>query len=69
MDKRPSFDEYLTPSEAAKLLRRSPRTLARKRAEGIGPVYHQEAGRVLYPRSGLYSWLAQHIKTPPRNGS
>jgi hypothetical protein len=69
MERLPVIDEYLTPAEAAELLRRSPRTLARKRAEGIGPVYHQEAGRVLYPRSGLYDWLAQHIKTPPRNAS
>jgi len=67
MEKRPVVDEYLTPSEAAKLLRRSVRTLARKRAEGVGPAYHQEAGRVLYPLSGLYQWLAQHIKTPTRD--
>lgn len=59
-------EEYLTPAEAARPTRRSVRTLARMRAEGRGPKYHREGGRVLYPLSGLQEWLAQHCVTPPR---
>ena len=60
--------DHLTSPEAANYLRRSPRTLARMRAEGRGPNYHQEGGRVLYPLSALSEWLASHVKTPPRAG-
>ena len=58
--------DHLTPPEAAYYLRRSVRTLARMRAEGRGPNYHQEGGRVLYPLVALSEWLASHVKTPPR---
>ena len=58
--------DHLTSPEAAEYLRRSVRTLARMRAEGRGPNYHQEGGRVLYPLSALSEWLASHVKTPPR---
>jgi hypothetical protein len=61
-----SIDKHLTPREAAQHLRRSERTLARMRAEGRGPKYHQEGGRILYPVSGLYEWLERHIIVPPR---
>jgi hypothetical protein len=67
MSTSPSFDEYLTPPEAAFRVRRSVRTLARMRAEGRGPKYHQEGGRVLYPVSGLSEWLALHSVVPPRS--
>jgi hypothetical protein len=60
------FDSHLTPKEAAYHLRRSERTLARMRAEGRGPKYHQEGGRILYPKSGLYEWLERHVVVPPR---
>jgi hypothetical protein len=53
----PLFDEYLTPPEAGLIVRRSVRTLARMRAEGRGPKYHQEGGRVLYPVSGSRNGL------------
>lgn len=69
METRVVVDEHLTPGEAAKHLKCSVRTLVRMRAEGRGPRYHQEgSGRVLYPLSALYEWLAQHMKTPPRSG-
>lgn len=59
-----AFDDYLTPPEAAARLKRSVRTLARMRAEGRGPRYHQEGGRVLYPASGIYDWLSTFIILP-----
>jgi len=69
MQKFSAIDEHLTPPEAARHLRRSVRTLARMRAEGRGPKYHREGGCVLYPISGLYHWLAQHVKCPPREAT
>lgn len=60
-------DDYLTPSEAARILRRSARTLARMRAEGRGPRYHREGGLVLYLLSDLKDWLLQFTVTPPRS--
>lgn len=59
-------DEYFTPIEASRHLKRSVRTLARMRAEGRGPKYHHEGGRILYPMSGLYEWLERHVIVPPR---
>lgn len=61
------IDEHLIPSETAKHLKRSVRTLARMRAEGRGPKYHREGGRILYPLSGIYEWLADFHVVPPRN--
>ena len=59
--------EYLESSEAAELLRCSKRTLARWRAEGIGPRYCKRGGRILYPLALLREWVAQITKTPPRS--
>lgn len=60
-------DDFLTPRDAAARLKRSVRTLARMRAEGRGPKYHREGGRVLYPVSGIYAWLSQFVIVPPRS--
>lgn len=60
-------NEYLTPAEAAHFLRRSPRTLARMRAEGRGPKYHREGGLVLYWRTDLIDWFHLFTITPPRS--
>ena len=68
MSETASFDDYFTPPEAAARLKRSVRTLARMRAEGRGPIYHQEGGRVLYPSIGLYQWLSAFIVLPRRSG-
>lgn len=62
-----SSDEYLTPPEAARVLRRSARTLARMRAEGRGPKYHREGGLVLYRADDLKQWFVLHTVTPPRS--
>ncbi|MEZ0136525.1 MULTISPECIES: helix-turn-helix domain-containing protein [Novosphingobium] len=59
--------DFLTPPEAAQLLRHSPRTLARMRAEGRGPKYHREGGLVLYWGNDLIDWFRQCTVTPPRS--
>lgn len=58
--------KLLKPDEAAGLLRRSKRTLARWRAEGIGPRYHKHGARILYPHSLLQDWVDQTTETPVR---
>lgn len=69
MNTKSTFPEYLTPSEAAPHVRRSVRTLARMRAEGIGPKYHRQGGIVLYRLSDLMDWLGHHVVTPPRSAA
>lgn len=64
-----STENYLTPAEAACVLRRSFRTLARMRAEGRGPKYHKEGGLILYRQQDLLDWLRQCIVTPPRSNA
>jgi len=59
--------EYLEAAEAAELLRCSKRTLARWRAEGIGPRYCKRGGRILYPLVLVREWMAQITKTPVRS--
>jgi predicted DNA-binding transcriptional regulator AlpA len=59
--------DLLLPAEAAELLRRGPRTLARWRAEGVGPRYSKVGSRILYPRGEIEEWLARTIKQPVRN--
>ncbi|WP_112142423.1 helix-turn-helix domain-containing protein [Paramagnetospirillum kuznetsovii] len=52
-------DEYLTPKEAAMLLRNHPYTLERYRRLGGGPPFSKPFanGRVLYKRSDLILWV------------
>lgn len=66
MATNPADHEYLLPPEVADLLRCSDRTLARMRAEGVGPRYHKSRGRILYPRALVHEWISQNIVTPPR---
>jgi integrase len=54
---RPS--DYLTPAEAAQLLRLSPRTLANWRSKGEGPRFEKVGGRVVYPRQGVVSFPSE----------
>lgn len=58
---------YVTTKEAARFLRCSERTLVRLRAEGRGPPYIKEGGRILYSIRKLQDWLDGHEVTPPRN--
>jgi hypothetical protein len=48
---------FLTQTEAAEILRLSPRTLERMRLEGSGPEFMKAGRRVLYREQGLLSWL------------
>lgn len=63
------FRQLLKPEEAAAFLRCSTRTLARWRAEGVGPPYHQRGARILYGVASLLSWLEETTKTPVRSGA
>lgn len=45
MEDLPDGKRFLTPIEAAEMSRRSPRTLARMRAEGRGPSIISMAGK------------------------
>lgn len=67
MNQQNSAIKFFTPAEAARILRRSPRTLARMRAEGRGPKYHREGGLVLYWLDDLNDWYFQFTVVPPRS--
>jgi len=47
----------LTTTEAAEILRISPRTLERLRQTGTGPLYRKIGRRVVYRESDLAGWL------------
>jgi len=57
VDKSP---QYLTETEAAELLRRSPATLTRWRRQRTGPSWADVQGRVLYPREKIEAWVEAH---------
>lgn len=54
-------DEWLTPSEVAKLAKLSVRTLSDRRWKKTGPPYRKlspgKGGRVRYRRSDVLAWL------------
>ncbi len=47
---------YLTQSEAAELLRISPRTLERMRLDGSGPQFRKFGRRVAYSTEDIRNW-------------
>jgi predicted DNA-binding transcriptional regulator AlpA len=47
---------YLTQSEAAEILRLSPRTLERMRQDGSGPRFRKFGRRVAYAVEDLRAW-------------
>ena len=51
---------FLIQSEAAELLRLSPRTLERKRLDGTGPRFVKAGRRVLYRRADIEAWTEAH---------
>ncbi|MDH1180080.1 helix-turn-helix domain-containing protein [Achromobacter mucicolens] len=51
---------YLTNSEAAALLRLSPRTLEKLRVLGGGPRFRKFGRRVLYAIADLEAWADDH---------
>lgn len=54
---------YLSQTEAARLLRLSPKTLERFRLEGRGPVFMKFGRRVMYALADLHAWAAQQRRT------
>ncbi|KAB1149248.1 helix-turn-helix domain-containing protein [Streptomyces luteolifulvus] len=55
-------EEWLTPTEAAKLAKLSVRTLSDKRWKKTGPPYRKlspgKGGRIRYRRSDVLAWIA-----------
>lgn len=56
--------EVVDTRRAAEILGRSPATLKRWRAEGIGPDYIEIAGRVRYDVAVLVDFLKKNTRTP-----
>ena len=64
-------DEFLTPTEAADLLKLSPKTLATWRVRrSDGPPFRRHGRRVLYSRQSLLLWSAgrMHSSTSEYTG-
>lgn len=61
--------EFLTTSEAADLVRRSPETLKRWRRLRKGPPFARVLGRTLYRRDELIAWASstrdEWVAAPP----
>ena len=53
----------MTTKELARLLKVSPRTIARWREKGTGPDYARIGGRIVYPESALVDWIAPRVET------
>ena len=51
---------FLTPDEAAKVLRTSVRSLERRRVEGNGPQFVKLGRRVLYRPEDIDAWACDH---------
>lgn len=62
-DKNPN----MTPTEAAKLLGVSTRTLSRWHALRVGPARCKIGRKVLYRREAVNAWLAQNETRPTRS--
>jgi hypothetical protein len=59
IDVEMALGDLLPPPSAADHLRTSPSTLRRWRGKGIGPPTVAVAGRVMYRRSDLDSWVSE----------
>ncbi|NCC23239.1 MAG: DNA-binding protein [Alphaproteobacteria bacterium] len=62
-------DEYATHAETAQELNISVRTLARWRAERIGPAYTKIGARVYYRRAAITEWVRKHETAPVREAA
>jgi excisionase family DNA binding protein len=56
-------DEYLTTAELARLTRTQPQTWRKRRWHGHSIPFVKIGNRVLYRRSDVDSWLADHTFT------
>ena len=61
-------DEWLTPAEAAVLLKRNVRTLANWRSKGQGPRHYARGRWIEYRRSDINEWLAKERTLVERDG-
>jgi excisionase family DNA binding protein len=52
-----NLPDYLTVTEAAKLLRVTPRTLANWRADGQGPSWSRLGRQILYRRQSVLQYI------------
>ena len=52
-------NDYLSTKQAALVVGLSPKTLARYRVTGAGPVYHKLGRRVRYLRKDLRKWAKE----------
>lgn len=68
----PNEPQYLTPEEAAKILRLSVRTLEGMRYSGKSPPYAKfgqgRSSRILYPRDLLDQWVADQLRQSTTEG-
>jgi predicted DNA-binding transcriptional regulator AlpA len=57
--------DFLTPLEAAQLVRLSKRTLDNMRHFGNGPKYRKLGGKIVYLRADLVDWANdnEHVST------
>jgi hypothetical protein len=63
-----STDELLTVEEAADVLGVGVQRMYNLRSLGGGPVCHRRGRRLVYPRSGLVSFLAGELRATVKGG-
>ncbi|XUU61864.1 helix-turn-helix domain-containing protein [Erythrobacter sp. HA6-11] len=56
--------KYLKPADAARYLNCSVRTLARYRAQGIGPSYCRAGGQIIYSVDAIEEWIEANTVQP-----
>lgn len=61
-------DEYLTESELAADLDKSPRTVKRWRARRVGPPFLKVGKTIWYRRDAVREWLRSLEQEQPRAG-
>jgi predicted DNA-binding transcriptional regulator AlpA len=57
MDTTPAAPEYLTHTECADLIRRTPTVLRQMNYRKVGPPRIKVGKRVIYPRVEVIAWL------------
>ena len=58
----PQIRDYMNTAQAAEHLGVSARWLEKLRVVGGGPLYSKPLDRVIYRRSDLDDWIAQHLR-------
>ncbi|UAL29438.1 helix-turn-helix domain-containing protein [Nocardioides rotundus] len=61
-------DEWLTPAEAAVVLKRNVRTFANWRSRQEGPRHYKRMARVEYRRADIEEWLREQRALVERDG-